>query len=726
MAPHLVPERNAILDFLAAVNKPRGLNKIAEALGVTSTEARAALERRLQAMQRDGQVIRNRREGYGLARKMDLLRGTVIGHPDGFGFLRLDAGGDDLYLSAREMRSLLHGDVILARVRGIDRRGRREGALVEILERANRQVVGRYHRQADLGYVVPDNRRLHQDILIPPANAGKAEDGSYVVATLVRQPDKHSRPVGKITEILGQNMAPEIALKIAIRSYELPCEWPEGVEKEAGKITPHVSKADARGRVDLRSLPLVTIDGEDARDFDDAVYCERRGRDWRLIVAIADVSHYVRAGTAIDGEARERGNSVYFPRRVLPMLPEVLSNELCSLKPQVERLCLACELDINHKGGITGWRFFEGVMRSAERMTYSGVAAMVIDRDQELRRRYQKIATHLDDLYALYRLMHGHRRSFAVIDFASVETRFDFDEQGKLRRIYPLERNDAHRLIEEFMLAANVAAAEFLLQHEIPALYRVHDTPKQEKLDDLHEFLKELGLALGGGDKPETRDYALLLDQVRQRPDRHLIETVLLRSMPLAVYSAGNTGHFGLGFPAYTHFTSPIRRYPDLLVHRAVRHLLQKKSPRAFTYGASDMEVLGAHCSLTERRADEATREVVQWYKCQFMEGKVGEEFRGTISSVTSFGVFVELDEIFVEGLVHITSLPIDYYHFDPVHHRLRGERTGRLFRLANRVRVKVIRVDVDEKKIDFELVEEQETGHKPTVTSHKKKARRK
>ena len=711
--PHLVPERKAILDFLAAANKPRNLNKIAEGLAVKSPHARAALERRLQAMQRDGQVIKNRRDGYGLAQKMDLLRGRVIGHPDGFGFLRLDEGGDDLYLSAREMRSLMHGDVILAHVSGVDRRGRREGALVEVLERANQQVVGRYHKEGNIGYVVPENRRLHQDIVIPPPDSGKAKGGQYVVAEIVQQPGKHSRPAGRITEILGKHMSGELAEKISIRSYELPCEWPEKVEREAGKFHHEVRAEDARGRVDLRPLPLVTIDGEDARDFDDAVYCEQTAHGWRLIVAIADVSHYVNVGSAIDMEAKERGNSVYFPRRVIPMLPEVLSNELCSLNPEVDRLCMVCELSINHHGEVQGHRFYEGVMRSAARMTYTNVAAIVIGKDTGLRARYKAIVPHLEHLHALYQLMHRHRRSLAVIDFGSIETRFDFDEKGDVRRIYPLERNDAHRLIEEFMLAANVAAAEFLLRGKIPALFRIHDTPKQEKLDDLHEFLKELGLSLAGGEKPATRDYALLLDQIRERSDRHLIETVLLRSMPLAVYSAENSGHFGLGFPAYTHFTSPIRRYPDLLVHRALRHLLQKKTIDGFDYVAAEMQALGEHCSLTERRADEATREVVQWYKCQFMQEKVGELFSGTISSVTSFGVFVELDDIYVEGLIHITSLPIDYYHFDPVHHRLRGERTGRIFRLANRVQVKVIRVDVDEKKIDFELEEETKTGHK-------------
>lgn len=704
--PHLVPEREVILDFLAAVNKPRNLHKIAQALNVESDPARHALERRLEAMQRDGQIIKNRREGYGLVQKMDLLRGRVIGHPDGYGFLKLDDGGDDLYLSAREMRSLLHGDVILARVSGVDRRGRREGAMVEVLERANHQIVGRYYKEGNVGFVVPDNRRIHQDILISVENSAKAKNSNYVVAEIVQQPDKHTQPIGRITEVLGKHMSAELAVNIAIRSHEIPCVWPEAVEKEIKKYSPEVQAADKSRRMDIRALPLVTIDGEDARDFDDAVYCERQGNGWRLLVAIADVSHYVKPGTALDGEAQDRGNSVYFPQRVIPMLPEILSNGLCSLNAAVDRLCMVCEMQIDAQGKVRSFRFFEGLMRSAARMTYTQVAAIVMEKDQKLREQFKALLPQFDHLHALYRIMHGYRQSQAVIDFNAPEARFSFDAEGNVLAIQSYERNDAHRLIEEFMLAANVAAAEFLIEHKIPDLFRVHETPKPEKLKDLQGFLKEFGLALGGGDEPTARDYANLLGKIRTREDRHLIETVLLRSMPLAVYSAENVGHFGLGFPAYAHFTSPIRRYPDLLVHRAIRHLLQKGKSGGFGYSFDDMQVHGTHCSMTERRADEATRGIVQWYKCQFMQEKVGEVFAGTISSVTSFGVFVELDNIFVEGLVHITALPIDYYHFDPIGHRLRGERSGRVYRLANRVQVKVTRVDVDEKKIDFELIE--------------------
>jgi len=704
--PHLVPERKVILDFLTSANKPLSFSKIARGLSVENTAARDALERRLQAMQRDGQVIKNRREGYGLAKKMDLLRGRVIGHPDGYGFLKPDEGGDDLYLSAREMRSLLHGDVILAHVSGVDRRGRREGAMVEVLERANKQIVGRYFREGNIGVVVPDNKRLHQDVLIPKSDSAKAKNHQYVVVDIVQQPDRHTQPIGKIIEILGKHMSPELAVEIAIRSHEIPSDWPDAANKEAKKYSSQVLKADKHGRTDLRDLPLITIDGEDARDFDDAVYCEKLGNGWRLLVAIADVSHYVKPGSALDTEAHSRGNSVYFPRRVIPMLPEILSNELCSLKPQVDRLCLVCELEINKQGRVKNSRFFEGLMQSSARMTYTDVAAIVIEKDTGLCKQYKNILPQLEDLHALYLLMHQFRKSIAVVEFASSETKFVFDEEGEVLNIHSYERNDAHRLIEEFMLAANVAAAEFIIEQKIPALFRIHETPKQEKLIDLRTFLAELGLTLDGGEEPEAKDYAKLLDQIKMREDRHLIETVLLRSMPLAVYSAENVGHFGLGFPAYAHFTSPIRRFPDLLVHRAIRHLLRKRSAAGFGYSEDEMQMHGTHCSMTERRADEATREIVQWHKCQFMQEKVGEIFEGTISSVTSFGVFVELDDIFVEGLVHITSLPIDYYHFDPAGHRLRGERSGRVFRLANRVKVKVTRVDVDDKKIDFEMLE--------------------
>ena len=699
-----IPDRHRILAYLKSSKKPRTLQHIADNFGVRSSAARAALNNRLKAMLRDGEVIKNRREGYGLVEKMDLIAGTVMGHPDGYGFLRPDHGDEDLYLSVKEMRSLLHGDRAVVRIRGYDRKGRAEGALVEVLDRANQRIVGRFYLEDKVGYVVPDNKRIHQDIFIPRENRGKAQSGEYVVAEIERQPDQHTQPVGRIIEILRADKPVEMAAEIAIRSFELPYQWPDGVTAEIKKLDPDRLPA-IFDREDLRNLPFVTIDGEDARDFDDAVYCERKGNGWRLLVAIADVSYYVEPGTALDDEARLRGTSVYFPQRVIPMLPEVLSNGLCSLNPDTDRLCLVCELSVNNKGKVKHYRFLEAIMRSQARLTYTETAAMIVERKVKPRRRYKSLLPHLEDLFILYKQMHKRRTKQGLLDFDATESAIRFDDTGHVTAIQPLIRNDAHRLIEEFMLAANVAAADFLIRYEMPALFRNHESPDQDKLEDLREFLREFGLSLGGGDTPTARDYADLIGMVSNRDDAHLIETVLLKSMQLAVYSETNGGHFGLAFDAYTHFTSPIRRYPDLIVHRAIRRVITGGSPQSYPYSRQDMHLLGESCSMAERRAEEASRNVVQRLKCEFMHDKVGEEFYGTVSGVTAFGLFVELDGIFVEGLIHVTSLPIDYYHFDAVGHRLKGERTGRSYRLANRLKVKVMRVNVDDGKIDFELV---------------------
>ena len=701
-----IPERQDILNYLTECNRPRTLRKIADALGVEGNEGRQAILRRIKAMQRDGQIVLNRRGGYGLVDKMDLHQGVVIGHPDGYGFLNIEDEADDLYLSSKEMRSLLHGDRIIARLVGVDKRGRKEGTMVEILQRANQLVVGRYFEEGGVAFVSPQNRRIHQDILIPQSLGGHAQSGHYVVAEITKQPDKHTQPVGKVVETLGEHTAAGMAIEIAIRSHGIPSDWPEEVLEEVTKFTDKIDVDDIGHREDIRDLPLVTIDGEDAQDFDDAVYCEPQGSGWRLLVAIADVSHYVHAGMAMDDEALNRGNSVYFPQRVVPMLPEVLSNGLCSLKPKVDRLCIVCELHVSKAGEVKHHRFFEGIMRSVERMTYDKVANIIINQDKELRKTYKECISHLENLYELYRLLNKHRQGKGVLDFRSVEPCFEFDEDHQVSSIYALERNDAHRLIEEFMLAANIAAAEYLLENEIPALYRVHEIPKASKLEGLYGFLGELGLNLGGGETPTAKDYANLIENVKDRDDAHLIETVLLRSMQLAIYSEKNGGHFGLAFPAYAHFTSPIRRYPDLMVHRAIRHLIRNRNATGFPYSNEDMHRIAENCSATDRRAEEATRDVIQWYKCEFMQGKVGEVYAGTISGVTSFGIFVELDDIYVEGLVHVTALPVDYYHFDPVGHRLNGERSGKSYRLGSRVKVKVMRVSVDDKKIDFELME--------------------
>jgi len=587
----------------------------------------------------------------------------------------------------------------LANVIGIDRRGRREGALVEVLERANQSLVGRFFAEHGVTFVEANNRRIAQDILIAPEDAQGAKHGQIVIVTLLQQPDKHHPPVGRVLEILGDHMDPGMSTDVAIRDHSIPQEWPVAVEQAAAKLPRYVPSKAKKKREDLRDLSLVTIDGETARDFDDAVYCEPQGAGWRLLVAIADVSHYVKPDSVLDAEAQTRGTSVYFPDRVVPMLPEALSNGLCSINPQVDRLCMVCELHLSPLGAVQRTRFFEGVMNSKARLTYTQVAAALASDVQAVP---PEVLPHVQHLYQLYELLRCHREKRGALDFETTETRIVFDTNKKIDSIVPVIRNDAHRLIEEMMLLANVAAAEFLAEQEIPFLYRVHEGPTAEKLTELHAFLKTLGLHLSGGEQPQAEDYAKLLNSIRERPDKHMIQTVLLRSLRMAIYTPDNAGHFGLAYDAYTHFTSPIRRYPDLLVHRAIRHCLEGKLPEQFRYGREDMQVLGEHCSTTERRADEATRDVVNWLKCEYMRDKVGDEYPGTITAVTAFGLFVELDDIFVEGLVHVTALKNDYYQFDPAHHCLKGERTNTQYRLSDRLRVKVVRVDLDEKKIDF------------------------
>ncbi|MCU7852099.1 MAG: ribonuclease R [Candidatus Thiodiazotropha sp. (ex Monitilora ramsayi)] len=696
-----IPSREFIMETLKEKGVPMNLAAIADALAMHDDEQLEALRRRLRAMERDGQLICNRKDNYCLVNKRDLIVGRVIGHPDGFGFLKPDDGGDDLYLSFKEMRSLLHDDRAVVRVTGMDRRNRLEGAVVEVLERNTQSVVGKLYQESGVGFVVPDSKRLSKDIVIPSSEIGEAKKGQMVVAEIIDQPTKRTPPIGRIVDILGDHMGPGMETDIAIRTHNIRNSWPDEVEKQIKGLTPEVAKADKAGREDLRQLPLVTIDGADARDFDDAVYCEPKPKGWRLLVCIADVSHYVQPGTPLDQEARARGNSVYFPDRVIPMLPEVLSNGLCSINPEVDRLCMTCELYIDKQGVVKRSRFFPAVMRSHARLIYDDVAAM-LEGDAGLCEKYADVLPHLHHLYQLYQILQAQRAERGAIDFDTTETRIQFNAQKRVERIVPVVRNDAHRLIEECMLAANVAAARFLLRKKQPALYRIHEGPAEEKLTDLKEFLGELGLSLPGGKKPQASDYAMLLEQIRERPDRHLIQTVLLRSLSQAVYSSDNVGHFGLSYQAYTHFTSPIRRYPDLIVHRALKHAIKQGSVDDFEYSKPDLQVMGEQCSSTERKADEATRDALDWLKCEYMQDKVGETFNGIITSVNSFGVFVELEEIYVDGLVHITALDNDYYHYDPVGHRLTGERTGKVLRLGDPLSITVANVNLDDRKIDF------------------------
>jgi ribonuclease R len=715
-----IASREYILEVITAADRPLKHGSLMELLKIDSEEGAEALRRRLGAMVRDGQLVRNRRDCYALADQFDLVQGRVIGHRDGFGFLVTDDEGDDVYLSARQMHALFHGDRAMVRITGVDRRGRREGDVVDILKRNTHTIVGRFYTESGVNFVTPDSKRIAHDIAIPAAETGEARHGQIVSVEIIEQPGKRKPPVGRVAEVMGDHMAPGMEIDIAILSHEIPQAWPSAVEQEISGLGRDVPKDAISGREDLRGVPLVTIDGADSRDFDDAVFCEATKDGWRLLVAIADVAHYVHPDTALDREAFDRGNSVYFPERVIPMLPEVLSNGLCSLNPDVDRLCLVCEMMFDKDGQMTGSRFVDAVMRSHARFTYHEVAAILVDEDKQVRKQYRQLVPHLEDLYRLYKTLRKVRNKRGAIDFETTETRIVFGKDRKIERIIPLLRNDAHMVIEECMIAANVATATFLERHKMPTLYRIHATPAGEKITELQEFLKEMGLALRGGDKPTAKNYSALLKQVKGRPDEHLINTVLLRSMPRAEYNPDNIGHFGLAHEHYAHFTSPIRRYPDLLVHRAIRHILSGKQAGSFKYNQVAMQELGEHCSTTERRADDATRDAVDWLKCEYMLDKVGETYAGIISSVTSFGIFVELQEIYVEGLVHVTAMGNDYYHFDPTRHWLMGERTNRIYRLGDQLDVRVVQVNLDERKIDFELAE------KPAGEKTGKKARKK
>jgi len=703
---HPLPSREYILQTLTAQGAPLEFGRLVELLDIQPFEL-DPFQRRLGAMARDAQLMQNRRGDWLIPDKADLVRGRIAGHPDGFGFLIPDGGGPDLFLSAKEMDKVLHGDKAIARVIGVDRKGRPEGKIVEVTERVNRFVVGRVVEEHGVRFVVAENKRISQDILLAPPEKGakkvlKAQSGQVVMIELIEQPTKHGQPIGRLIEVLGNYADPGMEIEIALRKHELPYEFSAPALAETKKLPDAVRKSDWKGREDVTGLPLVTIDSETARDFDDAVFCERQGKGFRLVVAIADVSHYVAAGGALDGDAYERGNSVYFPRRVIPMLPEKLSNGLCSLNPQVERLCMVCDMAINAAGAISRYRFYPAVMFSHARLTYTQVAAALYDKDAAARTHLGPLLPHLETLDALYRQLATQRVKRGAIDFETVETRMIFDDHGKIERIEPYERNEAHKLIEECMLAANVCASEFLREREHPALYRVHEGPTPERLEKLRDFLVTFGFHLGGGDAPKAQDYAKLLEKIGQRPDRQLLQTVMLRSLRQAIYSPDNVGHFGLAYESYTHFTSPIRRYPDLLVHRAIKSALTTRH-----YEPGNWEEIGLHCSATERRADEATRDVEDWLKCFYMKDRVGEVFEGSISSVVPFGLFVALDGVFVEGLVHVSELGHDYFHFDEKSHAMVGERSGRRFRLSDRVKVQLTRVDMEANKIDFRLADE-------------------
>jgi ribonuclease R len=699
-----LPSRELILQVLSEQGIPLSLEQLYILLDIVSNE-RGIFAKRLNAMEREGQIIRNRKGALCLPDKIHLISGVVFGHPDGFGFLVPDdkhKHPDDLFLGPREMAQVMHGDRVMVRMVGLDRKGRPEGRLVEVLERANKTLVGRVMRGQGVTIVAAEDKRINQDILIPYHLDMDAKVGQVVMVELTEQPSSHAMPMGKIVQILGNYADSGMEIEIALRKHKLPYEFHPSAIQQAEQYPKLVQPQDYKHRFDLRELPLITIDGETARDFDDAVFAEPQGKGWRLVVAIADVSFYVKPGDALDKEAFDRGNSVYFPRRVIPMLPEALSNGLCSLNPDVERLCMICDMQIDGLGVVKQFKFYPSVMRSKARMTYTKVHDLLQNPSNESADEYAWLMPHLNHLYSVFKLLAKQREKRGAIEFETSETLMMFDANGKIDKIVPTERNEAHKLIEECMLAANVCAATYLMEHEHPALYRVHEGPTIEKLEALRLFMGEFGFGVGGGEKPTAKDYGKLMDRIKERPDKQLLQTVMLRSMQQAVYSPENAGHFGLAYDAYAHFTSPIRRYPDLLIHRAIKAVINGEK-----YKAKDWNQLGVHCSMTERRADDATRDVTNWLKCFYMQDKVGEIFEGTVAGVTSFGLFVALDDIYVEGLLHVTELGNDYFVFDKARHEMLGERTGARYRLGDRLTIKVARVDLETTKIDFTLVNE-------------------
>lgn len=716
-----IPSREFILEHIKQRQQPAYFEELAAELKLDGEEALFALKKRLRAMERDGQLLFTKTRRYGLVDDLDLVKGTVLGHRDGFGFLKRELGGPDWYIPNFEMQRLLPGDVVLASAGEIKGKDKVEARIVRVLTPRAEPIVGRYFKDFALAVVVPEDPRITQDIVIPPGEEGAARHGQIVLAEVTSRPSKRVNAVGKVIEVLGEHMAPGMEIEVAIRNHQIPHQFSDAVLKQVGQYGAEVPAEAKAGRVDLTKIGLLTIDGEDARDFDDAVYCERKDDGgWHLWVAIADVTAYVQPDTALDREALDRGNSVYFPDHVVPMLPEALSNGLCSLNPHVDRLCFVAEMHINPQGKLGSYQFYEAVMHSTARLTYNKVHA-ILQGDVELREQYAANLTNLDNLYSLYRQMAKVRGERGAIEFETVETRFIFNSHRKIEQIVPVHRNEAHKIIEECMILANVASAKFVEKHEAAALYRVHEQPDSDRFANFKRFLAELGITADLPVEPTPLELKLLLERLGDRPDKELIETTLLRSLKQAVYQPDNQGHFGLALEAYAHFTSPIRRYPDLLLHRAIKAVLHKQGatvtgPRAYT--PEQMVPLGEQCSMTERRADDATREVSDWLKCEYMQDHIGDTFPGVVATVTNFGLFVRLVDLYIEGLVHVTSLPNDYYHFDTERQVLLGEHSKQSYRMGDLLEVKVLAVNLEARKIDLGVLGSPKHGEARKVSS--------
>ena len=686
-----IPSREHILSFIQ--KKPRSKRQLFELLLLTD-EQKKPFEKRLRAMVRDKQLSCNKNGVYRTFSNRGLLTGSVIANPKGFGFVVLDKGGKDLRLSSQQMKLVFHGDKV--KVRLLNRK--LDAEVVKVIETI-KTVVGRLHLDGQYPYVVVDDRRIKHNIKITKL-LKECMDNQVVIVEILSSPTLNSEATGKVTDILGTYLDEGVEIDSALHRHQIPSTFSDDSLSESKRLSDKVLEKDKKGRVDITHLQLITIDGDDSRDFDDAVYAEPSENGWKLIVAIADVSHYINENSALDIEAFDRGNSVYFPHRVVPMLPEVISNGLCSLNPNVERLCMACEMSIDSLGELIDYKFYPALMLSHARLTYSQVGEILENKQSSLRDSYSNVIENIEFLYGLYKTLRISRQKRGVMDFDRIETQILFNDKGKIDNIVAHQRNDAHKLIEECMLMANQSTAKFLGKHKEDFLYRIHPKPTSEKIEVTRKFLSAVGLTLEGGNEPESRDFAKVLKNAKGRDDENIIKTVVLRTMKQAVYTPSNEGHFGLAFEDYTHFTSPIRRYPDLLVHRAIKRVLnnQPRSP------SNKMSEIGSHLSMTERRADDATRDVEQWLKCEYMRDKVGQEFSGVISGVAGFGLFVELSEIFVEGMVSVRDLKDDYYVYDDIHHQLTGERGGKIFRLGDVIKVKVASVSLDDRKIDFIL----------------------
>lgn len=702
---------------------PLEFGALAKLLDVRGDKPRKALRRRLQRLVSGGQLLINRQAEYCLLKKIDAVTGVVSAHPDGYGFLMIGDGSPDVYLPFQEMRALLHGDRVAVRVGETMRNGKRSGTVVEILERGKQTVVGEYRREHGVGYVVESGRIPHT-FVVPDHQREGVKPGELVKIEITEYPSERREGQGKVVRILGDPTDPGMLTEVAIEQFEIPTEWNAKTKAAAKALGDRVRPADKQDRIDLRDMPLITIDGADARDFDDAVYAERSGDGWRLVVAIADVSHYVDPESPLDSEARRRGTSVYFADRVVPMLPESLSNGLCSLKPDVDRLCMVCDMRVTEQGKVTKSRFYRAIMRSAARLTYDEVDHLQHDKTGPRRRKNIKYSSQINNLYGVFRSLERARQRRGALDLDLPEIVIELNKAGQIDRIVRRVRNDAHRLIEECMISANVEAARFLKKHRLPTLFRVHDGPDPDRFDELRLMLQTLGISVPEQARTDPQHLNRVLQRLAERPDYAALAIAVLRSLSQAVYQPVNIGHFGLGLASYAHFTSPIRRYPDLLVHRGIGHILDERKPGAFAYDRPAMEQAGRVCSMLERRAEEATRHVDARLKCAYMQDRIGDVLPGVISGVTHFGLFVTLDDFYIDGLVHVSSIGHDYYHCEAGGSRMTGERTGISFGLGDAVTVRVMRVSIEQAKIDFELVQESSDEQKPA--SRGRGARRK